>query len=414
MSLGPDEPHVVGLRSAMRVAVLLALMLAGYFLWLGNVSRVSDGSEGLNRRLLNLASNRWVVIDRGRGVEWRRQGHSGIAYDSRRGRIYLFGSDTHGGNWDDSVHDFDPATERWTTHYPPAAKESYRADAEGRAIAGDSQLLPWAMHTFDNVVYDPSLDAIIVTALPAHNRQAKERVPTATVHPTWIYDLRQRQWRIFSNEGKPSPTFFAAASAYDARRDAIVAYGKQGIWEIGPDRKEWRHATGEQHHEIHFNMVYDSRRGQFGVFGDHGGSNMVWIYTPGPEAGTQGVWGRHLPVGDVCPADEHFPAAFDDEHGLYLLVPGERLHSSGQRNGPKESPTRSLTMVYDPDADRYTRLPAGDLPPLGMNYMMVYDRSHRVFLLVTGDWRKPPTVWALRLEPAALGITAARYGDDAR
>lgn len=392
------------LRLAMTIAVPLVLAAGGYLFWISAGIHGVIGGQGLNRRLLNLTPNRWVVIDRAWGTKWRRQAHAGIAYDSQRGRLYVFGSNTHGGNWDDSVHEFDPVTERWTTHYPSAAKESYRADAEGRAVAGDAMLLPWAMHTFDNIVYDPSLDAIIVTSFPLHNRQAKERVPEAKVHPTWIYDLQRRQWRIFGNEGKPSPTFFAAASAYDARRDTIVAYGNPGIWEIGPDRKEWRQATRERHHHIHFNMVYDGRRGQLGVFGDSGGSNMVWIYSPGPEAGDSGTWARHLPGGDACPADEHFPAAFDDEHGVYLLVPDDRPSDTGNRGGRKEAATRSVTIVYDPDADRYTRLPQGDLEPLGMNYMMVYDRYHKVFLLVTGDWRKPPVVWALRLDPTLLGI----------
>jgi hypothetical protein len=33
-----------------------------------------------------------------------------------------------------------------------------------------------------------------------------------------------------------------------------------------------------------------------------------------------------------------------------------------------------------------------------MNYMMVYDRFHKVFLLVTGDQATPAAVWALRLD----------------
>jgi hypothetical protein len=58
----------------------------------------------------------------------------------------------------------------------------------------------------------------------------------------------------------------------------------------------------------------------------------------------------------------------------------------------------SSSFVYDLESNRCTRLPAADLPPLGMNYMMVYDRFHKVFLLVTGDQGKPAAVWALRLD----------------
>jgi hypothetical protein len=38
------------------------------------------------------------------------------------------------------------------------------------------------------------------------------------------------------------------------------------------------------------------------------------------------------------------------------------------------------------------------LPALGMNYMLAYDASNKVFFLVTGNWKNPPTVWALHLE----------------
>ena len=58
----------------------------------------------------------------------------------------------------------------------------------------------------------------------------------------------------------------------------------------------------------------------------------------------------------------------------------------------------SSTFVYDLGSDRCVRLPDADLQPVGMNYMMAYDRFHRAFLLVTGDHGKPAAVWALRLD----------------
>ena len=166
----------------------------------------------LNPRLLKLKPNTWSLLAQPAQASWRRQPHAGIAYDSKRGTLLVFGSNTHGLDWDNEVHEFDPVTGRWETHYPRAPKESYRADAAGRAIAGTGRLLPWAMHTYDNIVYDPALDAIVVSALPEHN-PIRKNLPEAKIHPTWIYDLKTRQWRIFPNKGKPYPKFFAAASA---------------------------------------------------------------------------------------------------------------------------------------------------------------------------------------------------------
>lgn len=350
----------------------------------------------LNPRLLALAPNIWRLVAQPAEAGWRRQTHAGIAYDSRRGRLLVFGSNTHGLDWDNEVHAFDPVTARWETHYPRAPKESYRADAAGRAIAGNGRLLPWAMHTYDNIVYDPRLDAIVVSARPEHNPIGKKH-PEATIHPTWLYDLKTRQWRIFENRGKPYPKFFAAASAYDPDRDVIAAY-KWGMWEIGPARDEWKRASGESHHRMHHVMDYDARRKTFVVFGDARDGSAVWTYAPGPRAGDPGTWRKRQATD--CPAGQHFPVAYDGAHGVFLLVADKLrdVEAAKDRRKPAARARSSNTFVYDPDADRCVRLPDADLPALGMNYMMVYDRFHRVFLLVTGDHAKPAAVWALRLQ----------------
>jgi len=358
----------------------------------------------LNSRLLQLEPNVWVKIKESSGLHWHRQAHAGIAYDSKRGTLLIFGSDTHGYDWDNEVHEFDPRTETWTTHYKRAPKDTYRADASSRAIAGTDRLMPWAMHTFDNIVYDPGLDAIVVTALPAHN-PIRKQVPDAKVHPTWIYDLSNRQWHIFHNNGKPSPTFFAAASAYDSHRNVIVAYGKIGLWELGPGREEWKKATSESHHEIHFNMDYDSKHRVFAVFGDYRNTNVIWVYKPSHAAGERGIWEKKIPEGDLCPRDQHFPVAFDHDNSMFLLVPDNNRFTKG-KNGRNRflRGESSSTFIYDLETNRYTKLPRADMHPLKMNYMMVYDKFHKVFLLVTGDHSAPITVWALKLDLKALGV----------
>jgi hypothetical protein len=364
----------------------------------------------LNPRLLELKPNVWMKVNEARRGDWYRQVHAGIAYDSKRGTILVFGSDTHGHDWDNEIHEFDPMAETWTTHYARAPRDTYRADSSGRAIAGDTRLLPWAMHAFDNLVYDPRLDAMVLTAIPLHNPIGKE-IPDAKIHPTWIYDLAKHKWRIFENRGRPYPNFFAAASAYDSDRDVIVAYSKWGVWEMGADRKEWRKATSESHHEIHHNMVYDSIRKVFAVFGDYRATNAVWIYGPGPSAGAKGMWEKRIPRGDQCPKDQHFPVAFDEVGGVFLLVVDD-MPFVKEKDGQYRpvAPKSSSTFVYDLETNRYTKIPGADMQPLGMNYMMVYDQYHRVFFLVTGDDSKLVTVWALNLEPNDLKMAPGGHG----
>ncbi len=359
-------------------------------------------AERLNADLLGLKPNTWHKFHQPKTLDWRRQAHAGIAYDSRRGTLLVFGSDTHGRNWDNSVHEFDPVTARWSTHYPRAPKGSYRADPQGRAIAGTGQLLPWSMHTYDNVVYDPALDAVVVTGLPEHN-PIKQQVPKAKTHPTWIYDLKSREWSMLASRDGKYPKFFAAASAYDSHRDVVAAY-KWGMWELGPKRERWRKATGESHHRIHYNMEYDSTRKVLAVFGDHSRTNDVWIYRPAAKPGGKGQWEKRTPGGDPFPRDQHFPVAFDSHRGMFLLLPDNTRYVEDDNGRTRRRPARSSsTFVYDPERNHYTRLPDADMPRLKMNYMMVYDPRHRAFLLVTGDHRAPPTVWALKLDLAALG-----------
>jgi hypothetical protein len=91
--------------------------------------------------LRNLPPDRWVKYHEEKPTGWSRQRHAGLAFDTRRGSLLIFGSDTHGENWDNSVHEFHPLRRRWETHYAPAAPETYRADGNGRPVAGSDALL---------------------------------------------------------------------------------------------------------------------------------------------------------------------------------------------------------------------------------------------------------------------------------
>jgi hypothetical protein len=402
------NPALHRIRRGAFLVVPLLVLAAGLLFSQRGAAEVEAGTQpkagaadgrALNPRLLALKPNTWSRLAQPEQAGWRRQTHAGIAYDSKRGTMLIFGSNTHGLDWDNEVHEFDPVTGRWETHYPRAPKESYRADAAGHAIAGTGRLMPWAMHTYDNIVYDPKLDALVVSALPEHNPIRKD-LPEAKIHPAWIYDLKARQWRIFENAGKPYPKFFAAASAYDPDRDVIAAY-KWGMWEIGPGRDEWKKASGDSHHQMHYTMDYDAKHKKFVVFGDYYNTNAVWTYAPGIRAGDTGKWEKKTQQDASCPPGQHFPVAYDSEHGVFLLVADNIPYAAEDEKGRRKRTGRaqsSSTFVFDLGGNRCTRLPDADLQPLGMNYMMVYDRFHKVFLLVTGDHGKSAAVWALRLD----------------
>jgi hypothetical protein len=340
-------------------------------------------------QLRDLPANRWVKYHEKKPGTWHRQGHAGMAFDSKRGTLLIFGSDTHGEDWDNAVHEFNPRLKRWTTHYSPADPETYRADEAGRPVAGTGTLLPWAMHTYDAIEYHAGLDALVVASTPAHNPKGKS-VPGITQQPTWIYSLADRRWTPFNNNGKPSPTFFGGSSAYDPLRDALIAY-RGDVWELDTQAGEWRRATGG-HHDLHHTMVFAQPRGAAFVFGNYTPTTTVWSYRPGAAIGEAGAWEKLEPGGDRCPPYGIVPVAYDPLQDVFVLV----VDNIEPGSSPDKKSTSASTYLYDPAANTYTRLPGADLPPLGMNFMMVWDSTNEVVFLVNGSWDSAVTVWAMR------------------
>ena len=352
----------------------------------------------LNRKLLSLPENQWIKIYPpsisfnlfqffslanlfDSGSNWHRQGHAGLAFDSKRKSLLIFGSDSHGENWDNRVHEFNLLSLKWIEHYPPSPKETYRADDHGNAVAGNNALFPWAMHTYDNIAYAPEIDSLLVTSKIDHTPAPTEQAKTARNSPTWIYQLETKKWKILDQDN--SPSFFASGSTYDP-----LTYR---LWQLDPVHQKWRKTPGQHKTDLtgHFTMTTDTHRHQLVFFGNYNKSNSIWTYTPGLLPEQEGKWEQKQPSGDNCPKADHFPVAYDNHQDVFLLIPDENNE-------------KSVTMVYLPSTNKYIRIKGADMPSNGMNYMMEYDPYHRLFLLVTGGWKSPVTIWAFRLNINAL------------
>src|SRR5262249_1981542 len=156
-----------------------------------------------------------------------RQDHGGSAFDSKRGRLILFGSDTHeyddstGKNWKNSVFFFDPAIGVWTQSYPMDPVQTYTVDAAGIPVAGEHRDHPWAMHTYGAIAYDSHLDELVVASYPAHEEPGKFTYvlqaiwPKIGRHPTWLFGLDSNAWKPLE---APAESFFQNAIAYDSDR----------------------------------------------------------------------------------------------------------------------------------------------------------------------------------------------------
>ena len=174
MEGGISTKHHICSSNLRYLAALLAIVITAVLIG------CTDGSEAEEQLdnslfLLNLPANRWVKYHELKGGDWWRKGHAGLAYDSTRGSLLVFGSDTHGEDWDNVVHEFILRQREWVHHGVNAHPDTYHINSEGYPVAGDMDLAPWAMHTYDGVDYDPVLDALVVVASPDHNPIVKKR-----------------------------------------------------------------------------------------------------------------------------------------------------------------------------------------------------------------------------------------------
>ena len=111
MSLASRRPH----QLAIAIAVVLAC-------WRTTASHAQGPATrpAANPRLLNLPANQWVAIHQqkpGDAVRFKRQEHGGSCFDSRRCRVVLFGSNTHGEDWTNSPLIFDVVVGSWSRLY---------------------------------------------------------------------------------------------------------------------------------------------------------------------------------------------------------------------------------------------------------------------------------------------------------
>jgi len=380
---------LTAMRGHVRAALVLGLLVA-----LG-ASCAPATRRPFNPRLASLPAARWVEIHRQQptdAVRFRRQWHGGSAFDTRRGRIVLFGSDTHGDDWTNSPLFFDVASLTWTRAYPDDPPSTYAVTAEGLPVAGIDGRHPWAMHTFAAVTYDAANDRLIVASSPEHLEPGRftdamaHLWPRIRRHPTWLFELGPERWQALD---PPDVHFFSYATAYDSDRAVVIGHRPDGVYELAVRERDpvWRRVADASQTGYHTNAVYDRHRRLVVIGGGNRLSNAIVVYDP---AGRRG-WTMPTP-GARPPAFEHPPMAFHERKGVTVVL----IDRPADATPPIERrPGRTETWLYDATADAWSKLPGADLPfACGMNYNLHYDAVHDLLLLVADE---PTAVWALKL-----------------
>jgi hypothetical protein len=386
-------------RQTRRALTLLAALAVAAALFGCAPVRPDPPPRLLNPVLLDLPKGRWVKIHqqhRGDAVTFARQHHGGSAFDTRRGRLVLFGSDTHDapdGSWLNGPLVFDPVGLEWREAYPADPVSSYRVRADGVPVAGARGYHPWAMHTFGAVAYDASADTVVVASFPAYLEPGRFTDALATVwprvgrHPTWLWRPQPGLWQALAGD---AVHFFAWATAYDPRRKAVLGYRHDGVYALTAADGRWRKLGEGGLLGWGSNVAFDTANDVLIVFGSHLRGNEVAVFDPATGAH------RRMPTAGARPAGgAYVPLAFH---------PGmARTVALIDRPARPDAPSGfAETWLYDYRRDAWARVEAADLPfRIGMNYNLEYDPGHALLLLVaTPPGNALPAVWALDLGSA--------------
>lgn len=344
-----------------------------------------------NPVLLKLEANRWVKIHEAKRSEltFRRQPHGGSCFDSKRGHLVLFGSDSHGRDFTNSPLHFSLADLKWSRAYENDTRDTYAVTRDGLAVAGKQGDHPWAMHTFGSVVYDSARDEMIVPMFDDHlvpgrfTDVFKALWPAIKRKPTWVYRLEKGEWATLPGDGV---NCFPYCAAFDSDRGVVVAVRPEGIHELAGKSREWTRVTKKGFFGWHTNCAYDGGQKAVVVFGSNENRNDVAAYFP-----RSGEYKLMPTKGLRPPRSQHNPMEFHPDLKRTVVLVGRT---------DKEKKTQTETWLYDLGKDAWTQLESATLPfACGMNYNLEFDPGHRVMLLVTGGDGTPTRVWALSWKP---------------
>ena len=338
--------------------------------------------------LSNLPVNEWIKYHEVTEGSWWRRGHASMVYDSNRSRLIVFGSDTHGEDWDNIVHEFDIEKREWVHHGKPDSPETYGIHPDGHLVAGIKGKNPWAMHTYDGVAFDKATDTLIVVSIPLHNPRTRE-VPKSTASPIWLYDMESRNWSTFSGQPEGLKAGFGAATAYDSiGKDVFIC--SRGLWRLNLGSKSFE-KMGNAPNCLHVSMSLDSRRRQLYLFGDYKENSKIRRLTSGLIADRDSRWEVIETVGDKIPSGGLMAVAYDQLSGVFLLTRSESKRDEANNLSPR------ITLVFDPDTNALHRLPDTLMTPGKMNFMLAWDDKRKLFFLVNGNSNSGIEVWVLRL-----------------
>jgi len=301
-----------------------------------------------------------------------RYGH-GMAYDSERGKVVIFG----GYNGSHSVNDtwvYDLETNNWTK-----------------------------MNPFNN----PSVRYL--TAMAYDSEHGKFVLfggyDEGPIGGTWVYDLETNNWTKLNPSNEPSGRY-GHSMVYDSEHGKVVLFGGYGVsnldetWSYDLETNTWNNLTTSIRPSIrrYHAMAYDSERGKFVLFGgtDHGTHRFSDTWTYDLETNN---WTNQNPSNK--PSARQGPAmVYDSERSNFILFGGYNTSNSNE------------TWAYDLETNNWTILNPSNTPSARRYPSMAYDSKRGKVVLFGGfDGSYPDDTWMLGFETFQTGSFTSKIVD---
>jgi N-acetylneuraminic acid mutarotase len=316
------------------------------------------------------ATNTWVKLNPS-GMPSRRANPS-MVYDSRTGRVLMFGGMT-GASYLNETWAYDPHANTWTNLHPSGTLPSGRA--------------------YQSMAYDS--DTGLVIMFGGMNDNGVDGLP----NDTWAYDPHANTWTNLHPSGTLPPGRAYHSMIYDPSVHRVIMFGGDGLgmaffndtWAYDPAANTWTELSPSgslPSARAWQSMVYVPSTHQAIMFG--GGErfdlvNDTWAYDPAAN-----IWTELSPSGSLPSARANQLMAYDSDTGKVIMFGGNDSFIDDLLND---------IWVYDPVANTWSDLHPSVSPPSGRDgYWMAYDPSMGEVIMFEGHSAMgdggPNDIWA--------------------
>ena len=290
----------------------------------------------------------------------------GMAYDSARGKIVLFGGRDGDTPYKNDTWEWDVKTRTWEEVLPLGVRPSGRY---GHALTYDSKR--------GKTILFGGIEGAV--GGPQHYTYYK--------YDTWEWDGEEHTWReVTPTQGTNPHSRECHAMVYDSNRGKVVLFGgkntdiggglPEGIYEWDGVLGTWTKIvpsgnTPSSRYRCYLSMAYDIKHEKVVMFGgfDGGSSQDTWEWD-----GENRTW------TDVTPS-EGIPSARGG-HAMIYDIGLERVMLFGGQNGTLYNDV----WVWDEDLHNWNLItPDGSIPSGRANHSMIYDSVRNISVLFGGN-----------------------------